>query len=194
MNNEIHIIRGTRDEKGGVVDFCYGGKENDKQHVIMKFTKNSVIYPSKKIVENTKKIQRWWRWILFTYKRLTMKIILLQKWLRGFLFRKHCLNARSPRLYQEKITENTEDNNTNITNKNQKAITFGCLFLRELISNKLLCSYNDVIRRIMNYNEYKNNMKSNIVKLGMMIRKKIFKDNFIEGRTIALLKEKLLTL
>ena len=187
------MLRGMRDEKGGVVDFCYGGKENDKQHVIMKFTKNSVIYPSKKIVENTKKIQRWWRWILFTYKRLTMKIILLQKWLRGFLFRKHCLNARSPRLYQEKITENTEDNNTNITNKNQKAITFGCLFLRELISNKLLCSYNDVIRRIMNYNEFKNNMNSNIVKLGMMIRKKIFKDNFIEGRTIALLKEKLLT-
>ena len=36
-------------------------------------------------------------------------------------------------------------------------------------------------------------MNSNIVKLGMMIRKKIFKDNFIEGRTIALLKEKLLT-
>lgn len=193
LNDEEVMLRGMRDEKGGVVDFCYGGKENDKQHVIMKFTKNSMIYPSKKIVENTKKIQKWWRWILITYKRLTRKIIIIQKWIRGYLYRKHFLNTHSTQLYQEKITENTDDNNTNITNKNQKAISFGCLFLRELITNKLLGNYNDVIRSLMKYNEYKRKMNDNITKLGMMMRKKIFKDNFIEGRTIGLLKDKLLS-
>ena len=211
MNNEIHIIRGTRDEKGGVVDFCYSGKEKNEKnvetnHFIVKFSKNSILYSSKKVIENAKKIQKWWRWIKVLYKKLTIKVIRIQRMFRGFINRKNMKGLPGKNIintFKEKEID-TEQNlvsfmieNVNDTNilpiQNTKYLNLASTLIKNFVQNKLKDNLNNVVCSMNKWINAKQHFNDNIEKIIQFLRNKWFKDFFIENLILNKLKRKYLS-
>ena len=102
------IIRGTRGEKGGVVDFSTASPKKyykKKKYIINLEAKNKKLYkhPKLKMISSAKIIQNWWRNRLILYFFHLNQIKKIQKYYKNYLYNK--LNKENYIKNNEKIIE-----------------------------------------------------------------------------------------
>ena len=132
--SDILILRGMRNEKGGVVDFTTASpKKNSKLNkYIISYDinfKNVYKYPDWKIIASAKIIQKWWRNKIELYNDYLNKIKLIQNAFRNYKIQKY----KNAKLL----------NNRNIDNiiKN-KYINYSVTLLKKVIEVKLINNFN----------------------------------------------------
>ena len=106
------IIRGTRNEKGGVVDFSTASPKKfykKKRYLINLEAKNKNIYkyPKWKIISSAKIIQKWWKNRMITYYLYLNKIKKIQKNIKYYLLNKNKdKNPNKAKIQKLKINNN----------------------------------------------------------------------------------------
>ena len=122
------IIRGTRNEKGGVVDFSTASPKKfykKKRYLINLEAKNKNIYkyPKWKIISSAKIIQKWWKNRMITYYLYLNKIKKIQKNIKYYLLNQNKdKNSNKTKIQKLKI------------NNNQK---IGILLLKKILQVKI---------------------------------------------------------
>ena len=124
------ILRGTRNEKGGVVDFSTASPKKyykKKRYLINLEAKNKNVYkyPKWKIISSAKIIQKWWKNVLITYFIHLNNIRKIQKNFRNYLALKKNNNNNT----EEKIIKKL------IFNDNQKT---GVILLKKILEVKIV--------------------------------------------------------
>ena len=147
------IIRGTRNEKGGVVDFLTASpKKNYKKNIyisnVENKSKNLYKHPKWKIIISAKIIQNWWRNKKIKYFNYLNKIRKIQKNYRNYIFNKYKIETIK---YIGGIKE---------INKNKK---LGILLLKKIIEVKLIYLFDYTLFKLKNALE--NELKDNIILL-----------------------------
>ena len=106
------IIRGTRNEKGGVVDFSTASPKKfykKKRYLINLEAKNKNIYkyPKWKIISSAKIIQKWWKNRMITYYLYLNKIKKIQKNIKYYLLNQNKdKNSNKTKIQKLKINNN----------------------------------------------------------------------------------------
>ena len=147
------IVRGTRNEKGGVVDFLTASpKKNYKKNIyisnVENKSKNLYKHPKWKIIISAKIIQNWWRNKKIKYFNYLNKIRKIQKNYRNYIFNKYKIETIK---YIGGIKE---------VNKNKK---LGILLLKKIIEVKLIYLFDYTLFKLKNALE--NELKDNIILL-----------------------------
>ena len=111
-SSDLLIIRGTREEKGGVVDFSTASPKKyykRKKYFINLEAKNKELYkhPKLKIISSAKIIQKWWRNRLIIYFFHLNQIKKIQKYYKKYLYNKYKKEDDINNSFQiEEINEN----------------------------------------------------------------------------------------
>ena len=111
-SSDLLIIRGTREEKGGVVDFSTASPKKyykRKKYFINLEAKNKKLYkhPKLKIISSAKIIQKWWRNRLIIYFFHLNQIKKIQKYYKKYLYNKYKKEDDINNSFQiEEINEN----------------------------------------------------------------------------------------
>ena len=106
------ILRGTRNEKGGVVDFSTASPKKffkKKRYLINLEAKNKNIYkyPKWKIISSAKIIQKWWKNRMITYYLYLNKIKKIQKNIKYYLLNQNKdKNSNKTKIQKLKINNN----------------------------------------------------------------------------------------
>ena len=136
------ILRGTRNEKGGVVDFSTASPKKyykKKRYLINLEAKNKNVYkyPKWKIISSAKIIQKWWKNVLITYFIHLNNIKKIQKNFRNYLVLKKSNNNNT----EEKIIKKL------IFNDNQKT---GVILLKKILEVKIVNLFSFVLINLKN--------------------------------------------
>ena len=128
-NADKIILRGTRNEKGGVVDFSTASpkKYYKKKRYLINLeakNKNAYKYPKWKIISSAKIIQKWWKNVLITYFIHLNKIRKIQKNFRDYLLLKKSIDNNNDSKIIKKL----------IFNDNQKT---GITLLKKILEVKI---------------------------------------------------------
>lgn len=110
--SDILIARGSRSEKGGVVDFTIASPRknyNMNNYSINNdfISKSAYKYPGWKLVASAKKIQSWWRKKITMYNNYINKIKLIQNF-----FRNYKLNKVKGAIKKKELKEGEKNNLT----------------------------------------------------------------------------------
>ena len=185
------IIRGTRKEKGGVVDFTTNSPKKyykKNKYFINLDAKNKNFYkhPKLKIISSAKIIQKWWRNRMILYYSYLNKIRMLQKNYRKFLFRKS--NEDSIEIKVE-IDKNKKVGIILLKKVIQLKIAnlFGYVLIKlkslmdnDLNSEIIFLKYNSVIKSIIDY--INNIKKRNIFSFFIRLKEnKFYRTNYLES-------------
>ena len=138
--SDILIIRGMRNEKGGVVDFTTASPQKN-YNIINKTNSKNYKYSKKEIITSAKIIQKWWRKKVLLYNNYINKIKLIQKTFMNYYNRKN------------KKNENNNDNNTNKLKeipKNNKFILMSIRLLKKVIEVKLINIFSEFMIKTKN--------------------------------------------
>ena len=183
------IIRGTRNEKGGVVDFTTKSPKkyyrNNRYHINLE-AKNKTVYkyPKWKIISSAKIIQNWWRSRMVLYFIFLNSIRKIQQNYRNYIYRKK-------KEKNEKINTNKKIGAILIKKVLEVKISnlFGYVLVKlknvidyEQDDNIVFLKYVAFIKTIINYikNMKKERMFSFIIKLKN--NNKYYKANYLEKR------------
>ena len=136
------ILRGTRGEKGGVVDFSTASPKKyykKKRYLINLEAKNKNIYkyPKWKIVSSAKIIQKWWKNVMIIYFINLNKIRKIQKNFRNYLLLKKSIDNNTDTKIIKKL----------IFNDNQKA---GVILFKKILEVKIANLFNYVLINLKN--------------------------------------------
>ena len=185
------IVRGTRNEKGGVVDFTTNSpkKYYKKNRYFINLdakNKNLYKYPKWKIISSAKIIQKWWRNKMILYYIYLNKIRKIQKNYRKFLFRKSSEDS-----IEIKVDINKNKKIGIILIKKVIEVKLGNIFSYVLIKIKnslendlnsdiIFFKYNSIIKSII---DFINNIKRRII-FSFFIRlkdNKFYRTNYLES-------------
>ena len=135
------ILRGTRNEKGGVVDFSTASPKKffkKKRYLINLEAKNKNIYkyPKWKIIYSAKIIQNWWKKTMISYYIHLNKIRKIQKYYRNYILKKNKDDNSNKEIIKEiKL------------NNNQKT---GVILLKIILEIKIANLFNYVLINLKN--------------------------------------------
>ena len=154
------IIRGTRNEKGGVVDFTTASPKKYYKTTnyiinIEKENKNLYKYPKWKIISSAKIIQNWWKSRMILYFQYLNKIRRIQKHFKLYLSKK------------------CNDINNIIINEKQKIINnnkhLGIIILKKLFEVKLYDLFFSILLNMKNVIYKKQNKSIAVIKYTYLI-------------------------
>ena len=129
------IMRRNRYDIGGVVDFSTEKTKKKSPYKIIKFKRFRINYdidPKKKKLAS-KVIQNWWR-NLNTKKNEINKILIIQKWIRGYILRKRIIKLIEYTLYFQGFCDIIKG----IMNYKIKEFVFKKLFKKKNINEILI--------------------------------------------------------
>ena len=135
------ILRGTRNEKGGVVDFSTASPKKffkKKRYLINLEAKNKNIYkyPKWKIIYSAKIIQNWWKKTMISYYIHLNKIRKIQKYYRNYILKKNKDDNSNKEIIKELRLNN-----------NQKT---GVILLKIILEIKIANLFNYVLINLKN--------------------------------------------
>ena len=154
------ILRGTRNEKGGVVDFSTASPKKffkKKRYLINLEAKNKNIYkyPKWKIIYSAKIIQNWWKKTMISYYIHLNKIRKIQKYYRNYILKKNKDDNSNKEIIKEiKL------------NNNQKT---GVILLKIILEIKIANLFNYVLINLKNSIQAYGNEKNVSMKYSYII-------------------------
>ena len=159
--SDILMVRGSRSEKGGVVDFTIASPRknyNMNNYAINSdfINKSTYKYPGWKLVSSAKKIQNWWRKKISMYNNYINKIKLIQNFFRNYKMNKVKGMIKKKELKEE---ENNELNIKNELNNKESDI------LKSKAKILLVTLLKNIIELKIN-----NNFKNLLLKMKDLIR------------------------
>ena len=159
--SDILMVRGSRSEKGGVVDFTIASprKNNNMNNYAINsdfINKSTYKYPGWKLVSSAKKIQNWWRKKISMYNNYINKIKLIQNFFRNYKMNKVKGMIKKKELKEE---ENNELNIKNELNNKESDI------LKSKAKILLVTLLKNIIELKIN-----NNFKNLLLKMKDLIR------------------------
>ena len=159
--SDILMVRGSRSEKGGVVDFTIASprKNNNMNNYAINsdfINKGAYKYPGWKLVSSAKKIQNWWRKKISMYNNYINKIKLIQNFFRNYKMNKVKGMIKKKELKEE---ENNELNIKNELNNKESDI------LKSKAKILLVTLLKNIIELKIN-----NNFKNLLLKMKDLIR------------------------
>ena len=154
------IVRGTRNEKGGVVDFTTASpkkfyKTNNYIIHIEKKNKNLYKYPKWKIISSAKIIQNWWKGRMIIYFQYLNKIRKIQKNFKIYLSKK-----------ENEINNIIINERQKIINKNK---LFGIIILKKVIEVKLYDLFFSIFLNMKNIINKQQNKTIDLIKYTYLI-------------------------
>jgi len=149
------IVRGTRNEKGGVVDFTTASpkkfyKTNNYIIHIEKKNKNLYKYPKWKIISSAKIIQNWWKGRMIIYFQYLNKIRKIQKNFKIYLSKK-----------ENEINNIIINERQKIINKNK---LFGIIILKKVIEVKIYDLFFSILLNMKNIINKQQNKTIDLIK------------------------------
>ena len=154
------IVRGTRNEKGGVVDFTTASpkkfyKTNNYIIHIEKKNKNLYKYPKWKIISSAKIIQYWWKGRMIIYFEYLNKIRRIQKNFKLYLAKK-----------ENEINNIIINEREKIINKNK---LHGIIILKKVIEVKLYDLFFSILLNMKNIINKEQNKAISLIKYTFLI-------------------------
>ena len=154
------IVRGTRNEKGGVVDFSTTKKKkfyktNNYIIHIEKKNKNLYKYPKWKIISSAKIIQYWWKGRMIIYFEYLNKIRRIQKNFKLYLAKK-----------ENEINNIIINEREKIINKNK---LHGIIILKKVIEVKLYDLFFSILLNMKNIINKEQNKAISLIKYTFLI-------------------------
>ena len=168
--SDILMVRGSRSEKGGVVDFTIASprKNNNMNNYAINsdfINKSTYKYPGWKLVSSAKKIQNWWRKKISMYNNYINKIKLIQNFFRNYKMNKVKGMIKKKELKEE---ENNELNIKNELNNKEsdilksKAKILLVTLLKNIIELKLNNNFKNLLLKMKDL--IRNNQNKEILK------------------------------
>ena len=168
--SDILMVRGSRSEKGGVVDFTIASPRknyNMNNYAINSdfINKSTYKYPGWKLVSSAKKIQNWWRKKISMYNNYINKIKLIQNFFRNYKMNKVKGMIKKKELKEE---ENNELNIKNELNNKEsdilksKAKILLVTLLKNIIELKLNNNFKNLLLKMKDL--IRNNQSKEILK------------------------------
>jgi len=168
--SDILMVRGSRSEKGGVVDFTIASpkKKNSKNNYEISndfISKSAYKYPGWKLVFSAKTIQKWWRKKLEMYNNYINKIKLIQN-----CFRNYKINKAKGMIKKKELKEGdkielsikNEEYSKELDILKNKARILLINLLKKIIELKINSNFKDLLLKmkdIINYNQNKEILK-----------------------------------
>ena len=196
--SDILMVRGSRSEKGGVVDFTIASPRknyNMNNYAINSdfINKSTYKYPGWKLVSSAKKIQNWWRKKISMYNNYINKIKLIQNFFRNYKMNKVKGMIKKKELKEE---ENNELNIKNELNNKEsdilksKAKILLVTLLKNIIELKINNNFKNLLLRMKDL--IRNNQNKEILKYKYSYFIQTVKDHFnkTKNRNILLFMNK----
>ena len=196
--SDILMVRGSRSEKGGVVDFTIASprKNNNMNNYAINsdfINKSTYKYPGWKLVSSAKKIQNWWRKKISMYNNYINKIKLIQNFFRNYKMNKVKGMIKKKELKEE---ENNELNIKNELNNKEsdilksKAKILLVTLLKNIIELKLNNNFKNLLLKMKDL--IRNNQNKEILKYKYSYFIQTVKDHFnkTKNRNILLFMNK----
>ena len=196
--SDILMVRGSRSEKGGVVDFTIASprKNNNMNNYAINsdfINKSTYKYPGWKLVSSAKKIQNWWRKKISMYNNYINKIKLIQNFFRNYKMNKVKGMIKKKELKEE---ENNELNIKNELNNKEsdilksKAKILLVTLLKNIIELKINNNFKNLLLRMKDL--IRNNQNKEILKYKYSYFIQTVKDHFnkTKNRNILLFMNK----
>ena len=196
--SDILMVRGSRSEKGGVVDFTIASPRknyNMNNYAINSdfINKSTYKYPGWKLVSSAKKIQNWWRKKISMYNNYINKIKLIQNFFRNYKMNKVKGMIKKKELKEE---ENNELNIKNELNNKEsdilksKAKILLVTLLKNIIELKINNNFKNLLLKMKDL--IRNNQNKEILKYKYSYFIQTVKDHFnkTKNRNILLFMNK----
>ena len=168
--SDILMVRGSRSEKGGVVDFTIASPRknyNMNNYAINSdfINKSTYKYPGWKLVSSAKKIQNWWRKKISMYNNYINKIKLIQNFFRNYKMNKVKGMIKKKELKEEENNElniKNELNNKESDILKRKAKILLVTLLKNIIELKLNNNFKNLLLKMKDL--IRNNQNKEILK------------------------------
>ena len=196
--SDILMVRGSRSEKGGVVDFTIASPRknyNMNNYAINSdfINKSTYKYPGWKLVSSAKKIQNWWRKKISMYNNYINKIKFIQNFFRNYKMNKVKGMIKKKELKEE---ENNELNIKNELNNKEsdilksKAKILLVTLLKNIIELKINNNFKNLLLKMKDL--IRNNQNKEILKYKYSYFIQTVKDHFnkTKNRNILLFMNK----
>jgi len=181
---DILMVRGSRSEKGGVVDFTIASprKNNNMNNYEINndfISKSAYKYPGWKLVSSAKKIQNWWRKKISMYNNYINKIKLIQNFFRNYKMNKVKGMIKKKELNDGEKNDITIKNDLNSKESDilkNKARMLSITLLKKILELKINNKFKDLLLKMRDL--IRNNQKKELLKYKYSYFIQTVKDNF----------------